>query len=94
MEMQAVEWARKVVTEGSQKWSNTSLNWCPQVHTSRSSARAQARPKKRWTDDIQGYLDTLGITQPWMDLAQIGDTWADLDTGFLTCVLPLSRHAA
>ena len=87
-------WASKVVTDGSKKWSNTSLHWSPQLHTSRVSVRAQARPKKRWTDDVQGYLDELNITQPWMDLAKIDEFWADLEPGFLTWDLTFSRHAA
>ena len=87
-------WARKVVTGDSKKWSNTSLHWSPQLHTSRVSVRAQARPKKRWTDDVQGYLDELNITQPWKDVAKIEEIWADLEPGFLTWDLTFSRHAA
>ena len=64
------------------------------MHTSRVSVRAQARPKKRWTDDVQGYLDELSITQPWMDLAKIGEIWDDLEPGFLTWDLTFSRRAA
>ncbi len=87
-------WARKVVTDGRKKWSHTALQWCPQVHASKSSFRAQARPKKRWTDDVQGYLSDLGITQPWEELAQMGDMWAGLEPGFLTWGLIPSRHSA
>ncbi len=76
--------ARKVVTDGRKKWSNTTLQWCPQLHASSRSVRAQARPKKRWTDDVHGYLNELGITQPWENLAKLGDIWADLEPGFLT----------
>ena len=87
-------WARKVVTDGRKKWSNTALQWNPQLHASRYSARAQARPKKKWTDDVQGYLSNLGITQPWEDLAKIGEIWEDLEAGFLTWGLTATRHTA
>ena len=90
-------WRRKQwrwAPDDHKKWSNTALHWCPELHASRSNVRAQARPKKKWTDDLHGYLSDLGITQPWVDLAQMGDIWAELEPGFLKWGLSLSRHSA
>ena len=86
-------WARKVVTKDCTKWSNLALQWCPLLHASKSSRRQQGRPKKRWTDDIQRYLDDLGITQQWTELAQCGGIWAELEPGFLKWGLMQSRSS-
>ncbi len=83
-----------MATKGCKKWTGSALQWCPQLHASRSSSRAQARPKKRWTDDIQGYLGDRGISQPWTELAQMGDLWAELEGDFLKWGLIQSGHHA
>ena len=87
-------WAQRVITDGCKKWSSTALQWCPQLHTSKSGCRAQARPKKRWTDDVQGYLSDLQITQPWQEIAHMKDIWADLEPGFLMWGVNLNRRSA
>ena len=84
-------WARKVVSGGRKKWSNVAIKWCPQLHTSQSNMRAQARPKKRWADDFHSYLPELGITQSWESLAEVQEIWADLELGFSTWGLISSR---
>ena len=83
-------WARKAVTTNRRKWSSVAMQWSPPLHASQSASRNQARPKKRWIDDIQGYLSELGISQPWQELAQMRDVWSDLEEGFSTWGLPQS----
>ena len=60
----------------------------------RKPKNPQARPKKRWTDDLHGYLTSLGVEQPWEEVAKDADTWADLEKGFSTWGLPVSGHLA
>ena len=87
-------WAQKVVRDDRNKWSQIVLQWQPQLHASRSSARAQSRPKKKWSDEIHGYLNNLGVSQPWEDLAQDSDIWSELEAGFLKWGVPLSKPSA
>ena len=75
-------------TEGRHRWPQEMVLY------GNSSSRAQARPKKRWTDDVQSYLSDLQITQPWQELAQMQDIWADLEPGFLTWAITPSRQTA
>ena len=84
-------WAQKLVKNGGHKWSHKALEWSPFLHASRGGVRPQARPKKRWSDDINGYLNAKGISEPWTQLAAKSETWTELENDFLTYGLLTER---
>ena len=45
-------WARRV-EQDKHKWSYKALQWDPQIHARGYPQRRHARPKTRWTDDLQ-----------------------------------------
>ena len=45
-------WAGKVATKDREKWSGVATQWMPLLHSSELRGRAQARPRKRWEQDL------------------------------------------
>ena len=78
-------WACKLVATDSQKWSAIATSWQPPLHSRSSCGRAQARPKKRWDQDI---IDFLALELPdnrksWHALAGDGRQWLELSDKFV-----------
>ena len=49
-------WALKLADPESSKWSAVATKWHPPLHSGTTCGRRQARPKKRWDQDIVDYL--------------------------------------
>ena len=54
-------WAQRVATEKNDKWTLRALLWEPVLDRRFHARRQQARPRKRWIDDITNYLTTVTI---------------------------------
>ena len=51
-------WSKRVASQSKNRWSYIITTWDPAADNQRRTGRKQARPKKRWDDDIQEFLDT------------------------------------
>ena len=73
-------WASKLATADAHKWSATASLWQPVLHSSCPRGRAQARPKKRWDQDIVAFLaEELHTCSPeWFEQAQDNEQWMKL----------------
>ena len=49
-------WAAKVATDTRDKWNLKAATWEPSLDRGYRARRRQARPQKRWSDDITEYL--------------------------------------
>ena len=76
-------WAGKVVQLHQHKWSYGALCWQPVLDCTSGGVRAQARPRRRWDDDIKAYLDH---GPHWVVLAADWVRWRALEGGFLDFV--------
>ena len=70
-------WACQLVSADAEKWSAISTTWQPLLHPSRPPGRAQARPKKRWDEDINSSVrHTLPDNRRnWTTQARNKDEW-------------------
>ena len=66
------KWAYKLANKATDSWALRLAKWSPQLHGDRCRVRKQARPKRRWEDDINQFLDTtLGTKRTdWHEIAQ------------------------
>ena len=55
-------WAQRITTDSSEKWTFRAMMWQPAFDSRFKARRQQARPCKRWTDDISNYLTSLTST--------------------------------
>ena len=71
------QWACKMVSEEDSKWSIVSTLWCPFLHSNHRCGRRQARPKKRWDQDIIDYLKEArpDDADQWHELAKDKSWW-------------------
>ena len=70
-------WAANLMEKGVAKWSAIATLWQPLLHSSVPRGRRQARPKKRWEQDLVDYV-AKARPQPdksWQDLARDSDWW-------------------
>ena len=74
------KWAGKLMQQGGGRWSQVVLDWQPNLHSSGGGSRAQARPRKRWEQDISifvaAHFDDASVD--WKSLATQSETWAEL----------------
>jgi len=78
-------WARTVVTKHRHKWTSKALAWNPPSHSRRGGLRKQARPKKRWLNEIKTFCKdhaTHSATS-WETLAQDSEEWQRLENEFV-----------
>ena len=77
-------WACKLVTKDTEKWSAVATTWQPFIHSSCRRGRAQARPKKRWDQDIVSFLETEfpDKREGWQTLARDEVEWLKLGERF------------
>ena len=69
-------WAHKLVTHEESKWSAIATHWNPLLHSDAPRRRAQARPRKRWIQDIGDFLEAkTHNSESWMLLALDEETW-------------------
>jgi len=82
-------WATRLVNDDSQKWSATATQWQPPLHCRKPSGRLQARPRKRWEQDLVDFLAFWkpGSRETWQELAARPSEWERLKDAFVnyTC---------
>ena len=78
-------WAHRVATQSRNRWSSLAARWDPSIHDPRPVRRQQSRPKKRWDDDIQHFLETTcqGNGINWLDKACDTHRWDELEEAFV-----------
>ena len=80
-------WAARVATQDCTRWSRRVIHWEPQHTEKRQTARRQARPHKRWDDDITTFIHNLPqhtTTSQWSQLARDAITWQALEDQFIS----------
>lgn len=51
-------WANRIASHSSDRWTRLAAEWQPELHDGRPTIRKQARPRRRWEDDITLFLKT------------------------------------
>ena len=75
-------WAGHVARRLDGRWTNSLLHWMPE------GTRKQARPCKRWSDQITSFWDavagkkTSGVAT-WAEVAQSREHWQELEEEYL-----------
>ena len=72
-------WARKVATMSPDRWAHKATQWTPQWS---HNSRRQARPRTRWDDRINKYLQSRSATESWMEVAKTPQ-WLELEADYL-----------
>ena len=78
-------WAAALRSKNAHKWSAVAAHWNPELHSTKPSRRRRARPKKRWGEDFQTFLDyKYGIGRScWKDLTKDARIWENLEDEFV-----------
>ena len=79
-------WATRIANQPRNRWTYLSTTWQPELDPHQPSHRRQARPKKRWDDDIRSFVQNKSTppnTSNWMDLARDSTTWMRLESEFI-----------
>ena len=89
-------WAARVAKQAHDRWSWLVAGWEPQAHDRRPCNRLSSRPRTRWDDDINHYLQTTtqhtdnsnaeDATPNWLQLATNDTLWKDLEEKFIACM--------
>ena len=92
-------WAARVARQDHDRWSRLAAEWDPGIDDKRHGFRRQARPRKRWDDDINAFLRTApqndtatdeqhNTTKPsWINLAK-EPHWTTMENSFVN----FARH--
>ena len=78
------KWAATLRSKNAHKWSAIAARWNPEVHSTRPARRRQARPKQRWCEDLQTFVDHKhgkGNIR-WEDLAVNAGKWEELTEAY------------
>ena len=83
-------WAQRIANQSQDRWSRLVTQWQPELDTKRHAQRQQARPRKRWDDDINNYLqarhsNTNNREPPpehWLESAS-KTTWATMEDDYV-----------
>ena len=78
------KWAAELGDTNNLKWSATSTKWQPLVHSGGPCARRQARPKKRWDQDLVDFLrhELPDCAEEWREVAQNKLHWESMAEDF------------
>ena len=49
-------WASRIAYQSQSRWSHLATQWEPEIHDKRCKGRRQARPRKRWDDELKHFL--------------------------------------
>ena len=80
-------WAQKTYCEGKHKWTDAVLMWNPQVHfdpPKPTARRKQAAPKKRWTDELEHFVQNLSQANTTLkDVCADPNFWVTYEKDFM-----------
>ena len=89
-------WAQRVANQTHNRWSHLAAQWQPELDNKRPTIRRNARPRKRWDDDITSFLqarhhnttnnnDTPPRPPPphWLDAARDTTTWEKMEADYI-----------
>lgn len=92
-------WAARIAKQAHNRWSWLISFWEPQAHDMRPCGRPGSRPRTRWDDDINHFLQyspdaqqqhttnddpTTTSTAHWLNLASHTALWNELEEKFIT----------
>ena len=80
------KWAAKLADAENSKWSAVATMWQPLLHSRFPCGRLQARPKKRWEQDIVDFLasNCPEESKKWTELAKDQGWWLSRTEAFAT----------
>ena len=86
-------WCHRVAQQPRDRWSHLVAHWRPDLDDKRRGTRHQARPRKRWDDDIQHFLRThlATLDADWRDLARNPGAWRNMEQHYLDHMLLTRR---
>ena len=80
--------AQRIASQDPLRWSRLAASWDPVLFFDgpRSTAhRPSARPKKRWSDDINKFLrNSVAHDLDWLEVAADAKYWATLEIKFVS----------
>ena len=83
------KWAAHIASQQRNRWSRLAVQWQPKLDHRRHNTRRQARPHKRWDDDLTNFIPTIQHdagnqpTQHWLHLAENTNYWLQLENQFI-----------
>ena len=90
------DWAAKLVESGVDKWSARATLWQSLLHSSVPCGRRQARPKKRWEQDVADYvfkiIADLGVRR--FDIEPLAGSNCELVGDLVEAQAPLGKLRA
>jgi hypothetical protein len=78
-------WASKLQNKNAHKWSAAATLWNPLLHSRAPCGRPQARPRKRWHEDMQAFLrHKFGEScESWHAIAMRSESWMGLSSEYV-----------
>ena len=77
------KYAGKLCSQQEHTWAFKLLKCEPFIHSAKHGSRAQSRPKKRWREDIDSFLQSLNSEYTMEKLAKNKKEWHRLESEFL-----------
>ena len=74
------KWAYIVCNMDYERWARSALEWRPEFKL--DIGRRQARPRKRWDDDISAFLKNRNLHEDWKTYAKDENLWFNLESEF------------
>ena len=76
-------YAGHLVRDNADKWSHQVLEWSPTTASRTGTYRTQARPRKRWHDELNSFHKALAFNGCWQATAMKKEIWADVEDQYV-----------
>ena len=79
-------WAGRIATQSRQRWTRLAAAWDPDAHDLRQARRRHGGQRKRWSDDITQFLQSItdgDNNTNWVELATNTVFWHSLENDFI-----------
>ena len=79
-------WAGRIATQSRQRWTRLAAAWDPDAHDLRQARRRHGGQRKRWSDDITQFLQSItdgDNNTNWVELATNTVFWHSLENDFV-----------
>ena len=76
----------RIATHEAERWTSKVARWDPEIFFEgrNRASRAQARPKKRWCDDLEKFVKSQkGKEWNWKEAAKNKSWWEDAAVEFV-----------